>query len=155
MEVVGLQLMNGETVESSKSARTFHTFLLYLGKEDYDTLKKELADALPKINKISEEGKISVVFDEEEKEVDVEVYLVCNLAVLVDVMGLNAIFHPKVTLKCLWCLVQLFQLHDMSQKSWAWCDIKEFVERAVSIASKSESVRRAQASRNQGIIVHT
>ena len=76
MEVVGLQLMNGKTVESSKLARTFYTFLLYLGEEDYDTLKKELADALPKINKISEEGKISVVVDEEEKEVDVEVYLV-------------------------------------------------------------------------------
>ena len=80
MEVVGLQLMNHETTETAKSAREFHTFLLYLGKEDYTTLQKELANALPKINEISEEGKMSIIVDGEEKEVDVEIYLVCDLA---------------------------------------------------------------------------
>ena len=51
MEVVGLQVMNDETSVTAKSVRNFHTFLLYLGKENYETLKNELADAVPKIKK--------------------------------------------------------------------------------------------------------
>ena len=140
MEVVGLQLMNHETTETAKSARKFHTFLLYLGKEDYTTLQKELANALPKINEISEAGKMSIMVDGEEKEVDVEIYLVCDLAALVDVMGLNSVFHPKSHYKCPWCLVTLSELHDMTKKRWEWRDIKKMVEIAKSISHLSERI---------------
>ena len=33
-------------------------------------------------------------------EVDVTIYLVCDLAAFVDVLGLNSVFHPKSTFKC-------------------------------------------------------
>lgn len=155
MEVLGLQLMNNETSETAKSARKFHTFLLYLGKENYATLKKELAKVLPKINEISEEGKMKLMVDGVEKEVEVEIYLVCDLAALVDVLGLNSVYHPKARYKCPWCLVTLLELHDMTKKSWDWRDIKKMVEIAQSIAHHSESTRRSQAKEHEGIIVRT
>ena len=84
-----------------------------------------------------------------------EIYLVCGLAALVDVMGLNAVFHPKARYKCPWCLVQLLQLHDMTKKSWAWRDINKMVEIAKSNARKTEKSRRSQAGSNEGIVVRT
>ena len=155
MEVVGLQLMNDETAETSKSTRKFHTFLLYLGKETYTALKNELADALPRINAISTSGKMKVTVNNTKHEVDVEIYLVCDLAALVDVLGMNCVYHPKARYKCPWCLVQLLQLHDMSKKRWEWRDIKQMIEIAESIAGLSEATRRAQAKDHEGVVVRT
>ena len=52
MEVMGVEMLNDLTPETAKNRHNFHTFLIYLGEEDYETLKKELVNPCESINQL-------------------------------------------------------------------------------------------------------
>ena len=56
MEVAGIEVLNGLTPENAKSTKNFHTIVLYIGKEEYETLQAELQNLINKFNDMNERG---------------------------------------------------------------------------------------------------
>lgn len=54
-----IQIMNGLDVRQAKSPKTSHQWMLYLGDEDYEVMKEELAHSLPDIESLHTNPKVN------------------------------------------------------------------------------------------------
>ena len=72
-----------------------------MGGESRREYQEELANIIPVVNQLIKTGKLMV----DSFEYDIEPVLVCDLRVLVKLLGLYNCFHPKAHWKCPWCFV--------------------------------------------------
>lgn len=60
LELATLQILTDHTLKEVKSHTNAHQWMVYLGHEDYETLKEELTNASPQIKKLLEEKKVHI-----------------------------------------------------------------------------------------------
>lgn len=159
-----VQVLSGYTLQEIKSHTHAHQWLLYIGEEEYDILEEELRNVIPEImslldTKVSMSVKLTynnvfyIKITVEGIEYTVETYLVCDLACLVELIGLYDTSHPSSNYRCPWCPIPKKLLGDFSKAYWEFRKMDEIVQKGASLEGKSDDARAAFASKNQGIKV--
>lgn len=70
-QVVGtLEILSGKNIAQAKSPSNAHQWIIYLGSESNENLKKELADALPTIQQIFDDKSVSLTWIRSAPDLD-------------------------------------------------------------------------------------
>ena len=80
-------------------------------------------------------------------EYELEPVIVCDMAALVTLQGLYAVYHPASKYKCAWCKVTEDELHCWN-KEWPRRNIEEMGEGAKGM---SESKHKEWATNHEGV----
>jgi hypothetical protein len=103
-----------------KSPNNSHIFWLVFGDESPDVFKESAKEIVADINAVLEEKSVDV----DGKKIPVELFLVCDMACLVMVLGLYDVFRPSARWKCPWCLISKKDMGDFNILSWPLRDLK-------------------------------
>lgn len=82
-----------------------------------------------------------------------QLFLVCDMACLVKLLGLYDVFKPNATFKCPWCEVDCTKIHKFDIKEWKLRDIIKMTETATKYSHRADSTRDKHASSNAGLKV--
>lgn len=141
-------LFDGLNLSQTKSIDNTHQFIIYLGNEDRETLVKELKKTIEAVDYLAAHKKLVVG----SIEYEIDPVLVCDMACLVEVLGLYNCFCPQSHWKCAWCLISKLDLFNFDIETWPLRDLQEMQKRGAEADSKrSESTRNSFARVNYGI----
>lgn len=116
-ELGGFQLLHeGEPLSSIKSPQNCHVWVIYIGGETEEELRKELQSTILVHHTSIQMGMLLTFFSQavnhlvqsasvivNGKEWKVKPVLTCDLKALMKMLGLYDVFHPKSHWKCPFC----------------------------------------------------
>lgn len=84
----------------------------------------------------------------------IDPYLVCDMPLLAEVLGLYRVHHPNSKFRCTHCLVQTTQLADWSIEEWSLRSIEDLKRLgAIADTKESDTARKFFAGSNGGVKV--
>ena len=86
-------------------------------------------------------------------EYALDLFLVCDMKCLVEVLGLYSTFHPKAKWKCPWCLVHSSNIADFTILQWELRDLQGMKATVKTRRANSEQAKQRFAKDHHGIKV--
>ncbi|KAL6050170.1 hypothetical protein QOT17_006359 [Balamuthia mandrillaris] len=130
-----------------QSPNNCHQYIIYIGGESKEEFERELKSIAPIITYLTK-NKVKI----DGCEFKLEPVLVCDLKVLVTLLGLYNCYHPKCYWKCPWCLASENTIYDFMVKEWPLQDettMKRLAKEATEIPT--EGGKETFARYNYGI----
>lgn len=119
--IVTVQRIDNKPLSIIKSPKDAHQISVYIGEENRSNFDNELSDIQNQVNNLIKNKFIKI----NDIEYPVKLYLVCDLACLVDFIGLNSVYHPNATFKCPWCRVSYSEINDFEKVRWPFRSLQQ------------------------------
>jgi len=141
-------------VDKLRSHKNSHVIFMYWGDESRDNLRvamQRLSSDIEQLKKQKNRIKITTVVDNQPKEVEIEVeiWLTCDMACLCKVLGLCDVFHSSSKYKCPWCEVTKDTIGDFTLPHWALRSLAGMTK----IGAEQEKRKTKRAGDHKGIVV--
>ena len=90
----------------------------------------------------------------DDKVYEIEIFLVCDMVCLIELLGLYSTWHSRAKFRCCWCNVTKEKMGDFSpEQQWLFRDIEEMKRIGKKRRTEAKTTARANASTDGGILV--
>jgi len=153
-EIGTFESVDEPDVGKLRSHKNSHVIFMFWGDESRENLQlamQRLSSDIEQLKQQKNKLKIPTMVNNQptEVEIEVEIWLTCDMACLCKVLGLCDVFHAKSKFKCPWCEVIKDNIGDFTIPHWA---LRSFSDMTLS-GTTQEKRKTKRPGENKGIIV--
>jgi len=153
-EIGTFESVDEPDVGKLRSHKNSHVIFMFWGDESRENLQlamQRLSSDIELLKQQKNKLKITTMVDNQptEVEIEVEIWLTCDMACLCKVLGLCDVFHTKSKFKCPWCEVIKDKIGDFTIPHWA---LRSFSDMTVTGATQEKRKTKRPGENKEKIV---